>query len=439
LGSLILIRFSEIGVKGANRSFFEQKLAHNIRVALRRVGRFSVSREHGRIFARPEEDAPIDRAIAELQSVFGIAGAAEAIEVDFDFEILARSVVDWMAKTLVEPFLASRRSSDQSFSFKVRTRRANKSFPMTSQEISSELGARAIARWPWLKVDVHKPQETVSVEIRERSAYVYTRSTPGPGGIAVGTAGRVVLMLSGGIDSPVAGWMMMRRGVRLDAVYMHAPPYTSHRSREKVLALARVLSRWHGAPISVHVVPFTPIQEAIVRSTDERLRVVLYRRFMTRIAQSIAREVGALALVTGDSLGQVASQTLENLAVVSEVARIPILRPLISMDKLEIVRSAEKIGTYAYSIQPFPDCCSLFLPASPKTRSKFPEVHAAETSLDIDSLVSQAVDAEEVFQPSWDEDSVQIASEEPQDRESEPALVRTPDSGLQSSDRRLSD
>jgi thiamine biosynthesis protein ThiI len=395
----ILIRFGEIGVKGQNRSYFERILFRNVRRAMERVGPVEVTRQFGRVYAQLEDDTLLERALAELETVFGISSFSPAAVVPADPENIRQAVSDWMTtRVMADPAV-----KDRPMRFKIETRRADKSYPATSIEICRELGAMVLERWPELVIDVHKPDVKLWVEIRDRRAWIFHETRQGAGGVAVGSAGRVCLMLSGGIDSPVAGWMMMRRGVRMEVAYMHAPPFTSHRSLEKVLELARILSRWHLSPIRVHVVSITKIQEAVIRAGEERLRVLLYRRFMTRAAEAIAKKTEALALVTGDSLGQVASQTLENLNCVEDVATMPILRPLIGIDKQEISRMAERIETYSTSIQPFPDCCSLFLPRHPKTRAKLAEVQEAEASLDVDALVAEAVSQAELHYASWDE------------------------------------
>jgi len=377
---LLLIRYGEIGLKGKNRHLFEDQLVRNIRAALGPDVPGRVRRAYGRVFVELANAAHTPRALERLRKVFGIVAVSPAVQVPHSFDAIAAAAVD----------MVSAQAAHGRRTFRVQARRPHKAFPMTSQEINEQLGAHLLRTFPALKVDLTEPELVVFVEVREQGAYVYVDQVPGPGGLPVGVSSQALLLLSGGIDSPVAGWMALKRGIRLHAIHFHSPPFTSERSLEKVKDLARVLAEWGGS-VPLHVVRFTEIQKELRRHAPVDLLITLMRRFMLRIAVAVARQAGALALVTGESVGQVASQTLESLAVINAVTTMPILRPLVGFDKQEIIERAQAIGTYPISIRPYEDCCTIFVPEHPATRPQLAAVEAAEAGLDVDGLVQQAL------------------------------------------------
>lgn len=389
--TVILVRYGEIGLKGENRPAFENLLVRRVREALRGLCGLAVTKRPGRLLVSVGEGAPgawvVDAACDRLARVFGVVSFSPAAETALDpAEIEAAAVEAVRAAAL-----------GAEATFKVEARRANKAFPMDSPTLARHLGGRLLQAVPGLTVDVHRPEITVHVEVRDQ-AYVFTRVLPGPGGLPVGASGRAALLLSGGIDSPAAGWMAMKRGLELDAVHFHSPPFTSERSREKVADLCRILARW-GGRVTLHAVRFTEAQMTIYERCPAELGVPLLRRLMFRVAEAVTRSRGGLALVTGESLGQVASQTLESIHAVNRVATVPVLRPLIGMDKAEIVDLARRIGTYEVSTLPYEDCCTVFVPRHPRTRPSLGEVEAAEARLDVPALVEGAlagVESEEV-------------------------------------------
>ena len=376
--ALYLIRYGEIGLKGKNRRFFENTLTANIRRALRDVAECRVLPQHSRHFVEVlSGDAAA--VAARLQEVFGIVSLSPVITAALSMAEIKAAAEREFSK-VAKPGLR----------FKVNTRRANKKFPLLSQQVSAEVGAHLLRTFPGLQVDVHEPEAVLDVEIREEEAYIYTERLPGPGGLPVGVAGKGLLLLSGGIDSPVAGWMTLKRGVKLEAVHFHSYPYTSERSKEKVIDLCRELARY-GGKIRLHVAHFTEIQEELRLKTPERLLVTLMRRMMFRLAERLAQQQGALALITGESLGQVASQTMESLNVIERVTQIPVLRPLIGLDKQDIMDLSVKIGTYPISIRPYEDCCTIFLPQFPATRPRLKDVEAAEAALDLEGVIAESL------------------------------------------------
>ena len=376
--ALYLIRYGEIGLKGKNRRFFENTLTANIRRALRDVAECRVLQQHSRHFVEVlSGDAAA--VAARLQEVFGIVSLSPVITAALSMAEIKAAAAREFSK-VAKPGLR----------YKVNTRRANKKFPLLSQQVSAEVGAHLLRTFPGLQVDVHEPEAVLDVEIREEEAYIYTERLPGPGGLPVGVAGKGLLLLSGGIDSPVAGWMTLKRGVKLEAVHFHSYPYTSERSKEKVIDLCRELARY-GGKIRLHVAHFTEIQEELRLKTPERLLVTLMRRMMFRLAERLAQQQGALALITGESLGQVASQTMESLNVIERVTQIPVLRPLIGLDKQDIMDLSVKIGTYPISIRPYEDCCTIFLPQFPATRPRLKDVEAAEAALDLEGVIAESL------------------------------------------------
>ncbi|TGX98560.1 tRNA 4-thiouridine(8) synthase ThiI [Hominisplanchenecus murintestinalis] len=384
-----LIKYGEIGIKGKNRHLFEDALMKQIRHALKPVeGKFFVRKEQGRIFVEAESAFDYDEVIAALQQVFGIVGICPMVQAaDEGFDKLAETVNDYLRKVY----------GDREMSFKVNARRAKKSYPRTSMEINADLGERILAAFPNMKVDVHKPDVMLDVEIRDQ-IYIYSQIIPGPGGMPVGTNGKAMLLLSGGIDSPVAGYMIAKRGVKIDAVYFHAPPYTSERAKQKVVDLAHLVARYSG-PINLHVVNFTDIQLYIYEACPHEELTIIMRRYMMRIAEHFAKETGCLGLITGESIGQVASQTMQSLAATDAVCTMPVFRPVIGFDKQEIVDIAEKIDTYETSIQPFEDCCTIFVAKHPVTKPNINIIRRSETHLEerIDELVQTAIETTETI------------------------------------------
>ena len=334
-----LIKYAEIGVKGKNRYLFEEALVKQIKNALKRCeGRFEVTRTPGRIYVEALSEFDYDETVDNLKTVFGISGICPVVHVeDEGFEKLGQDIVKYMDNVYPE----------KNFTFKVQARRSRKNYPLNSMELNVELGGVILDAFPELKVDVHNPDVLLNVEIREK-IYIYSETIPGPGGMPIGSNGKAMLLLSGGIDSPVAGYMIAKRGVKIDAVYFHAPPYTSDRAKQKVIDLAKQVSRYTG-PIYLHVINFTDIQLYIYEKCPHDELTIIMRRYMMKIAEHIAKETECLGLITGESIGQVASQTVQSLAVTNEVCTLPVFRPLIGFDKMEIVDVSEKIGTYETS------------------------------------------------------------------------------------------
>ncbi len=385
-----LIKYAEIGIKGKNRHIFEEALCRQMRRALEQVdGEFSVTREMGRIYVRTEGAFDYDGAVEALKCVFGIAGICPVVILeDTGLEDLAASVVDYMKQVY----------GAQEKTFKVCARRAKKTYPLSSMELNCELGERILDACPNMKVDVHHPDVYLNVEIRQ-NIYLYSETIPGPGGMPVGTNGQAMLLLSGGIDSPVAGYMIAKRGVKIDAVYFHAPPYTSERAKQKVVDLAKLVARYSG-PIRLHVVNFTDIQLYIYEKCPHEELTIIMRRYMMKLAEMFAKEDGCLGLITGESIGQVASQTMHSLAVTNEVCTMPVFRPLIGFDKQEIVDISEKIGTYETSVLPYEDCCTIFVAKHPVTKPNLNIIRRSETNLaeKIDEMMENAFRTAEVIE-----------------------------------------
>lgn len=384
-----LIKYAEIAIKGKNRYLFEDALVKQIRYALRNVeGEFNVHKQQGRVFVETVGDYDYDEAVEALSHVFGITGICPAVIVeDEGFDKLAADVVAYMDR--IYP--------DKNFTFKVKARRARKNYPMESMQLAAELGGKILDAFPEMKVDVHNPDVMLNVEIREKISF-YSEEIPGPGGMPVGTNGKAMLLLSGGIDSPVAGYMISKRGVGMDATYFHAPPYTSERAKQKVVDLAKEISVYTG-PIDLHIVNFTDIQLAIYEKCPHEELTIIMRRYMMRIAEHFAKEDGCLGLVTGESIGQVASQTMQSLAATNEVCTIPVYRPLIGFDKQEIVEVSERIGTYETSILPYEDCCTIFVAKHPVTKPNLNVIKKSELKLSevIDDLMKEAIESVETI------------------------------------------
>ena len=385
-----LIKYAEIAIKGKNRYLFEDALVKQMRIALDKVeGEFRVTKEQGRVYVFCPEEYDFDEAVEALQRVFGIVEICPVvIYEDQGFEQMAQDVVSYMQA----------RYPGYAGSFKVYTRRAKKTYPMTSMEVSAEIGGRILDAFPEASVDVHQPELTVSVEIREK-IYVYSDSIPGPGGMPVETNGKAMLLLSGGIDSPVAGYMIAKRGVKIEAVYFNAPPYTSERAKQKVVDLAALVARYSG-PIRLHVVNFTDIQLYIYDQCPHDELTIIMRRYMMRIAEHFAQKDKCLGLITGESIGQVASQTLQSLAATNEVCTLPVYRPVIGFDKQEIVEISRKIDTFETSIQPFEDCCTIFVAKHPVTKPNLNVIRRSEEKLaeKIDELMEQALNSVEIIE-----------------------------------------
>ncbi|WP_462414589.1 tRNA uracil 4-sulfurtransferase ThiI [Eisenbergiella tayi] len=384
-----LIKYAEIGVKGKNRGIFEDALVRQIRYALKRCeGQFAVHRTRGRIYVDVlSEEYDYDETVEHLKKVFGIADICPMVQVeDEGFDKLCGTLVEYMDEVY----------EDKHLTFKVNARRARKNYPLDSMTINGEVGGVLLNAFPEMKVDVHKPDVMLHIEIREK-IYIYSIEIPGPGGMPVGTNGKGMLLLSGGIDSPVAGYMIAKRGVKIDAVYFHAPPYTSERAKQKVVDLAKQVAKYSG-PIYLHVVNFTDIQLHIYEKCPHDELTIIMRRYMMRIAERIAADTECLGLITGESIGQVASQTMQSLAATNEVCTMPVYRPLIGMDKQEIIDISEKIGTYETSILPFEDCCTIFVAKHPVTKPNVNVIRKHERFLgeEIEGLVETALATKEM-------------------------------------------
>lgn len=385
-----LIKYGEIGIKGKNRHLFEDALVRQIRYALKDVdGEFSVYKSQARIYVDCEGDYDYDETVESLKRVFGIVGICPVVrKEDEGFEKLKDDVVAYMDEMY----------PDKKITFKVEARRARKTYPLNSMEINCLVGEAVLEAFPEIRVDVHKPDVMLHIEVRNQ-VYIYSEIIPGPGGMPVGTNGKAMLLLSGGIDSPVAGYMVSKRGVGIEATYFHAPPYTSERAKQKVVDLAKLVAKYAG-PIKLHVVNFTDIQLYIYDKCPHDELTIIMRRYMMKIAEHFAKEDGCLGLITGESIGQVASQTMQSLAATNEVCTLPVYRPLIGFDKQEIVEVSEKINTYEISIQPFEDCCTIFVAKHPVTKPNINIIKKSEENLaeKIDGLVRQAIETVEIIE-----------------------------------------
>ena len=376
---ILLLKLGEVVLKGLNRRSFEDKLVSNVRRRMKPCGSFQIYIRQSTIYVEPQtEDCDMEAAFKAARQVFGIVTVARAVPCAKEMDAIVETAKTYLA----EEFAKAR-------TFKVESRRADKQFPMNSIQISQYVGGE-LGQFFNVKADMHHPDLTVYVEIREKYAYIHTPSVPGAGGLPIGMGGVAVSLLSGGIDSPVSSYMIAKRGVKLEMVHFFSPPYTSNEAKEKVLSLAKLLVPWCGR-LTVQIVPFTEIQEEIRRNCPEEFFTLIMRRFMMRISQRVADQVKAKALVTGENLGQVASQTMEALRVTEDVVDLPVLRPLIGMDKEEIVRLSRKIGTFDTSILPYEDCCTVFTPRHPRTKPNLDEVREAEAVLDIEGLIDRAM------------------------------------------------
>ena len=384
-----LIKYAEIAIKGKNRYMFEDALVRQIKIALNKCeGKYEISKASGRIYVEYLSDYDFDETVGALTKVFGITGVCPVVHVEGKgFEQLASDVTSFIDE--VYP--------DKNKTFKVNSRRARKNYPLESMEINAKLGEVLLNAFPELSVDVHNPEIMLNVEIREK-IYIYSEVIKGPGGMPIGTNGKAMLLLSGGIDSPVAGYMISKRGVRIDAVYFHAPPYTSERAKQKVVDLAKKIAKYTG-PIYLHVVNFTDIQLYIYDKCPHDELTIIMRRYMMRIAEHIAKETECLSLITGESIGQVASQTMQSLVATNEVCTLPVFRPLIGFDKQEIIEISEKIDTYETSILPYEDCCTIFVAKHPVTKPNLNIIRRDEGNLSekIDELYKTAIETKELI------------------------------------------
>ena len=384
-----LIKYGEIGIKGRNRYIFEDALMKQIRFSLQSVqGEFLVSKESGRIYVETVGEYDYDETISALQRVFGIVGISPVVQIeDKGFKDLTEQIIQYM--NVVYP--------DKNKTFKVHARRARKNYPKSSMELNADLGEQILKAFPEIKVDVHNPQINLYVEVRQK-INIYSEVISGCGGMPIGTNGKAMLLLSGGIDSPVAGWMIAKRGVIVEAVYFHAPPYTSERAKQKVVDLAKIVARYTGA-IRLHVVNFTQIQLYIYDKCPHEELTIIMRRYMMKIAQRIAEDRNAMGLITGESIGQVASQTIQSLYSTNEVCTMPVFRPLIGFDKQEIVDIACKIDPYEISIQPFEDCCTIFVAKHPVTKPNLHVIKRSEEKLkeEIEQMIETAIETKEVI------------------------------------------
>lgn len=385
-----LLKYGEIGLKGKNRYLFEDALVRQIRFGLKDVdGNFQVHKSQARIYVDCEGEYDYEDTVEHLQRVFGLVGICPVVRMeDQGFEQLKKDVVAYMDEMY----------PDKNLTFKVEARRAKKSYPKTSMEINCDLGEAILDAFPETKVDVHKPDVLLNVEVRQE-IYVYSQIIPGAGGMPVGTAGKAMLLLSGGIDSPVAGYMIAKRGVGIEATYFHAPPYTSERAKQKVVDLAKIVSRYSG-PIKLHVVNFTDIQLYIYDQCPHDELTIIMRRYMMRIAEHFAKKDDCLGMITGESIGQVASQTMQSLAATNDVCTLPVYRPVIGFDKRDIVEIAEKIDTFETSIQPFEDCCTIFVAKHPVTKPNIEVIRRSEEKLaeKIDEMMKTAIETAEIIE-----------------------------------------
>ena len=385
-----LLKYGEIGLKGKNRYMFEDALVRQVRHALKDVdGKFDVHKSQARIYVDCEGEYDFDETVEHLQKVFGLVGICPVVRLeDKGFEELKKDIVAYMDEMY----------PDKNITFKVESRRAKKTYPKNSMEINCDLGEAILDAFPEIRVDVHKPDVLLNVEVRNE-IYVYSQVIPGAGGMPIGTAGKAMLLLSGGIDSPVAGYMISKRGVQLEATYFHAPPYTSERAKQKVVDLAKKVAEYSG-PIKLHVVNFTDIQLYIYDQCPHDELTIIMRRYMMRIAEHFAKEDGCLGLITGESIGQVASQTMQSLAATNDVCTLPVYRPVIGFDKKDIVDIAHKIDTFETSIQPFEDCCTIFVAKHPVTRPNIDVIRRSEERLaeKIDEMMKEAIESVEIIE-----------------------------------------
>lgn len=382
-----IVRCGEVALKGLNKPYFERMLVDRIKKMLKKFDAVEVKRHEGLIFVRADQNIPEEDIIGQVSKVFGVASMSPAIEVESDIDQIGEAAVAYMLKLIEEKGVHT---------FKVEAKRADKTFPIQSPEIGKIIGAKILIGCKVLKVDVHNPECLLFVDVRREKSYIYEQKISGFGGLPLGTNGKGLVLLSGGIDSPVAAWMMAKRGMLIEAMHFHSYPYTSERAQEKVEELASIVAGYCGR-FKMHIINLLPIQEEIVQHCPEEETTILVRRFMMRIAEQVAQEKECTMLITGENLGQVASQTAEALVVTDASVTMPVMRPLIAMDKVDIMDKAKEIGTFETSIQPYEDCCTVFLPKHPTTKPKLNKILESESRLDVDGLISAAVESKKTI------------------------------------------
>ena len=387
--NIFIVRCGEVALKGMNKPYFERMLVERIGKRLKAAGLhgIDVRRHEGLIFARAPKELDKDAIVKEISKVFGVASISPAVECESDMEKIGEKAVEYMMELIEKKGVKT---------FKVEAKRADKTFPVKSPDIARQIGASVLKGCKVLKVDVHNPDVHLFVDVRREETFIYQQKIAGFGGLPLGTNGKGLVLLSGGIDSPVAAWMMAKRGMLIEAVHFHSYPYTSQRAQEKVEELAKIVASYCGR-FKMHVINILPIQEQIVQNCPEAETTILVRRFMMRIAERIAEKNDCMMLITGENLGQVASQTAESLVVTDASVTMPVMRPLIAMDKVDIMEKAEEIGTFETSIQPYEDCCTVFLPPHPVTKPRLSRIEESESRLDVEALVKAAVESEEII------------------------------------------
>lgn len=392
--NIVIVRTGEVALKGANKPYFERILVDRVKSNLKHIAEVGIEkpiecyRSEGLIYIKADKDLDIENIIKQASKVFGVASCSKAIESMSNMEAIGDAAVEYMLDLIEKKGIKT---------FKVEAKRKDKNFPVESPEISKQIGARVLKGCKVLKVDVHNPDVLLKIDVRHDLSYIYDSKVSGLGGLPLGTNGKGLTLLSGGIDSPVATWMMAKRGMNIEAVHYHSYPYTSERAKEKVIELGQIVASYTGK-FKMHVINLLPIQEAIVQNCPEEETTILVRRFMMRIAERIANNTNCNALITGEDLGQVASQTAEALVATDNVVSMPVLRPLIGMDKVEIMDRAKEIGTYEKSIEPYEDCCTVFLPKHPATKPRLEKILESESKLDVESLVNSALEEQEIIQ-----------------------------------------
>lgn len=384
--NIFIVRCGEVALKGMNKPYFERMLVDRIRKNVKAFDGVEVKRHEGLIYVRADKSIDKDKLIKQISKVFGVASISPAVEAESNLDAIGEEAVKYMMELIEKKGIKT---------FKVEAKRADKNFPVKSPDIARIIGAKVLIGCKVLSVDVHNPDVYLFVDVRHDKSYIYQQKIQGFGGLPLGTNGKGMVLLSGGIDSPVAAWMMAKRGMLIEAVHFHSYPYTSQRAQEKVEELAAIVASYCGN-FKMHVINLLPIQEQIVENCPEEETTILVRRFMMRIAEKIAEKNKAMMLITGENLGQVASQTAESLVVTDACVKMPVMRPLIAMDKIDIMEKAEEIGTYETSIQPYEDCCTVFLPKHPATKPKLERIIESESKLDVDGLVNAAVESEEI-------------------------------------------
>jgi thiamine biosynthesis protein ThiI len=386
--NIFIVRCGEVALKGMNKPYFERMLVERIGKRLKAAGLsgIDVRRHEGLIFARAPKELDKDAIVKEISKVFGVASISPAVECESDMDRIGEKAVEYMMELIEKKGVKT---------FKVEAKRADKTFPVKSPDIARRIGASVLKGCKVLKVDVHNPDVYLFVDVRREETFIYQQKIAGFGGLPLGTNGKGLVLLSGGIDSPVAAWLMAKRGMLIEAVHFHSYPYTSPRAQEKVEELAKIVASYCGR-FKMHVINILPIQEQIVQNCPEAETTILVRRFMMRIAEKIAEKNGCMMLITGENLGQVASQTAESLVVTDASVSMPVMRPLIAMDKVDIMEKAEEIGTFETSIQPYEDCCTVFLPPHPVTKPRLSRIEESESRLDVEGLVKAAVESEEI-------------------------------------------